>query len=426
MKNYKEKNVYEASIERLEYIFKEFDKVIVAFSGGKDSGVLLNITYNYAKEHNYLHKLQLFHIDHEAVYKMTRDYVLNTFDKLKDIDRAYFCLPLATQCGCKMDSDVWYPWLEVDKNKWVYDIPDRDYVYTEHNFNFDFNKNMPVYEFQMFYPTIFKNQKVITLTGIRATESFIRYMRAKTEIKKYKDKKFILEQVNGTYHGFPLYDWETKDVWVANAKFGFDYNKLYDLLYQARVGIEEMRVSSAFCYSGIHDIKMFKVIEPNTWGKLLSRINGVSFAGIYGKTTAMGWKSITKPKHLTWKEYCYFLLDTLPENTKNNYIEKLNTSIDFWKNKGGALSEKTVKQLNNYTNAINVGKISKISNKDVIKFEEYPDDIEEVSNFQEIPSYKRMCVCIMKNDLTCKYMGFASTKKEMEKRKKALEKYRGL
>ena len=53
-KKYLEKNVYEATQERLKYIFSEFDNIMVAFSGGKDSGVCLNLCYDYAKEHNML------------------------------------------------------------------------------------------------------------------------------------------------------------------------------------------------------------------------------------------------------------------------------------------------------------------------------------------------------------------------------------
>lgn len=430
MKKYLDKNVYEMAVDRIAYCFAEFDRVLLAFSGGKDSGVLLNLAYEYAKENGLLHKLTLTHIDHEAVYQMTREYVSRTFERFNDIERRWFCLPLATQCGCRIDADYWLPWLEADREKWVADMPQAEYVVNEHNSGFDsfFEVGMPVYEFQMQYPAWLQRttgERVITLTGIRAGESYTRYMRARTDLRKYKRKKYILEQANGTFHGFPIYDWETKDVWIANARFGWDYNRLYDLFYQAGVGIEQMRVASAFCYSGVHDIKLFKVIEPHTWGKLLSRVNGVSFAGIYGGTTAMGWKSITKPKHLTWKEYCSFLLGTLPENVRKIYEQKLETSIKFWKEKGGALSAETVAELSGYAGAENRGRISKISDKEVITFEEYPDELE-VSNFAEVPSYKRMCVCIMKNDLSCKYMGFAPTKQEAERRRAALEKYRGL
>ena len=49
-KNYLDINVYEATQKRLSYVFNEFDNVLVAFSGGKDSGVLLSMAYEYAKK----------------------------------------------------------------------------------------------------------------------------------------------------------------------------------------------------------------------------------------------------------------------------------------------------------------------------------------------------------------------------------------
>lgn len=38
-------NVYEAVQKRLKLVFDNFDYVYVSFSGGKDSGVLLNLTF---------------------------------------------------------------------------------------------------------------------------------------------------------------------------------------------------------------------------------------------------------------------------------------------------------------------------------------------------------------------------------------------
>ena len=43
------KNVYELIQERLEVIFKEFDNIYISFSGGKDSGVLLNLCLDYMR-----------------------------------------------------------------------------------------------------------------------------------------------------------------------------------------------------------------------------------------------------------------------------------------------------------------------------------------------------------------------------------------
>ena len=73
----------------------------------------------------------------------------------------------------------------------------------------------------------------------------------------------------------------------------------------------------------------------------------------------------------------------------------------------------------------NHGAISKTSTKDVVTFDDYLDDTT-VTKFKDVPSWKRMCVCIIKNDYSCKYMGFAKNKTEQEKRKRALAKYANL
>lgn len=427
-KKYLNKNVYDATQERLKYIFDEFDNVLVAFSGGKDSGVCLNLCYDYAKQNGYLDKLAMYHLDYEAQYQMTTDYVTETFEKFNDIERYWLCLPIKAQCCCNMDGAYWKPWELSKQNIWVRNMPNYDYVINEHNCKFEYNK--PDYEVQdnfcVWFKQLKKNTKTIVITGIRATESYTRYMRAKTDIRKYKRKKYILEQICGVYHGFPIYDWETQDIWVYNAKYQKQYNRLYDLYYQAGLSIEQMRVASPFNDCAGATLKYYKVIDPNNWGRMVGRVNGVCFTGLYGGTTAMGWKAITKPAHFTWKEYCYFLLDTLSPKLKQHYTEKLNTSIKFWKEKGGCLDDETIQELQKENVEFeNKGVINKQSAKSVIAFNDYLDDTK-ATKFKEIPTYKRMCICIIKNDYFCKYMGFAQTKQEIEKRKGALKKYANL
>lgn len=64
------KNVYELAQERLGIIFKEFDMICVSFSGGKDSGVLLNLCIDYIRRNHLKRKLCVFHIvyGHAVLY----------------------------------------------------------------------------------------------------------------------------------------------------------------------------------------------------------------------------------------------------------------------------------------------------------------------------------------------------------------------
>lgn len=45
------------------------------------------------------------------------------------------------------------------------------------------------------------------------------------------------------------------------------------------------------------------------------------------------------------EKFHIFLLDTLPENIRNSYIKKFSTSIEFWQNTGGGLSEIVIREL---------------------------------------------------------------------------------
>ena len=88
------KNVYELAQERLKVIFNEFDNIYVSFSGGKDSGVLLNMCIDYIRKNNLKVRLGVFHMDYEIQYKMTIDYVDRMLEANKDILDVYrVCIP---------------------------------------------------------------------------------------------------------------------------------------------------------------------------------------------------------------------------------------------------------------------------------------------------------------------------------------------
>ncbi len=422
-------NVYQATQKRLEFIFKEFDNVYVSFSGGKDSSVMLNMCIDYIRKNNLSRKIGVFHLNYEAEYSFTRNYVDKTLYENKDLLDVYnVCVPCKVETCTSMFQSYWRPWEENKKDIWVNDLPEN--AYTKQDFEF-YDERMWDYEFQekfsQWHHDKINAKKTCVLVGIRTQESLNRWRAIYSErnFNTYKGKDWTRKVSDNIYNAYPIYDWITDDVWVANYKFGWEYNELYDMFYKAGVPIEKMRVASPFLSTAKSSLKLFKAIEPHTWSKLVSRVNGVNFTGIYGGTTAMGWSSITKPDHFTWKQYMFFLLDTLPEKTKQGYLAKLATSIKFWKEKGGVLDDGIIQELKDRGVEFEVGSKSNYkTTKKPVKME-YQDDID-IKDFKLIPSYKRMCVCIMKNDHLCKYMGFSQTKEEMTRRKNVIKKYKNL
>lgn len=422
-------NVFDAAKDRIAKVFAEFDNVYVSFSGGKDSGVLLNLAIEHARSIG--RKIGVFHIDYEAQYQMTTDYVDDVFSSNLDVIEPYrICLPIAAQCATSAYADHWIPWDRDKIDLWVRSMPITCVNEANHEFDF-FTKGMWDYEFQERFATWYHVKKqakrTACLVGIRTEESLNRWraIHSDRNQNKFDGNEWTLEVSPDVYNAYPIFDWKVSDIWIANGKHGWSYNKLYDLFYKAGLKPAQMRVASPFNDCAIESLKLYKVIDPNNWGKMIGRTAGVNFAGLYGGTTAMGWRSIKLPPGHTWKTYMEFLLSTLPKDTANNYLKKLEISKQFWRTKGGCLSDQVIEKLKALGIEFKIGEPTNRKTDKLPVMMEYVDDID-IPEFKEIPSYKRMCVCIMKNDHLCKYMGFSLSKTETERRAIAEAKYKNV
>ena len=101
------------------------------------------------------------------------------------------------------------------------------------------------------------------------------------KFQMYHKYKWTSKVGNDIYNAYPIYDWKTTDVWTANGKFQWDYNVLYDLYYRAGVNLERQRVASPFINEAQESLQLYRVLDPNTWGKMVGRVNGVNFTGMY-------------------------------------------------------------------------------------------------------------------------------------------------
>lgn len=423
VRKYIECDVYRALQQRLKLIFEEFDNIYVSFSGGKDSGLLLNLVLDFQKKYYPYKKIGVFHQDFEAQYTVTTEYIERTFERIKhEVEPYWICLPVATRTALSNYEMYWYPWDDTKKDAWVREMPNYEYViHLEHNpistYHYRMHQEDLAKQFGRWYRLSHENKKTVCLLGMRADESLLRYNSFLNKKYGYKQECWISKHFKDVWCASPLYDWSVEDVWHANYLFQYDYNHLYDLYHMAGLKISQMRVASPFNDYSKDSLNLYRIIDPEIWGKLVGRVHGANFSCMYGKSR-MRYRNITLPQGHTWQSYTKFLLDTLPTRLRNNYVKKFNTSIRFWHETGGGLDENTIQELEEHgyhikRNGISNHTLNKKSR--IIFLDKIPDHTDDIKSTKDIPSWKRMCYCILKNDHICRFMGFSLTKQQQKR-----------
>ena len=187
-----------------------------------------------------------------------------------------------------------------------------------------------------------------------------------------------------------------------------------------------MRVASPFNDYAKDSLNLYRVIDPQIWVRLVGRVNGANFTAIYGRSKAMGYRNITLPEGHTWESYTRFLLATLPARLRENYVRKFKTSIQFWHNVGGGLGEEAIRELKEHGYKIRRNGVSNYTimrNSRVVFLGKIPDHTDDIKSTKDIPSWKRMCYCILKNDHVCRFMGFSLSREQQRNIDFLKEKY---
>ena len=414
-------NVYEATQQRLRLIFEEFDNIYVSFSGGKDSSLLLNLTLDFRRKYYPEKKIGVFHQDFEAQYTVTTEFIERTFERIKDeVEPYWVCLPMATRTALSSYQMYWYPWDDTKEEAWVRPMPQHEYVINLKNnpmttYRYRMHQEDLAKQFGRWYRISHGDKKTVCLLGMRADESLQRYSGFLNKKYGYKGECWVSNEFKNVWCASPLYDWTLSDVWHANFLFHYDYNRLYDLYYMAGLKVSQMRVASPFNDYSKDSLNLYRVIDPEIWTKLVGRVQGANFASIYGRSKAMGYRNVTLPAGHTWESYTRFLLDTLPLRLRNNYVQKFQTSITFWHRTGGGLDERVIRELieKGYNIRRNgVSSYTRSRKSRVVFIGKIPDHTDDIRSTKDIPSWKRMCYCILKNDHNCRFMGFGLTREQ--------------
>lgn len=383
VKRFREKNVLDATKERISLVFDGFEHIYCAFSGGKDSTVMTHLVMEEAIKRN--QKVGLMFIDFEAQYKDSIDNVTTVFDLYKDhIDPHWICVPMLLRNAVTNFEPRWLCWDESKRDLWVREKPPcakniEDYPFA-----------LPGMEFEEFTPLFgewYGNGKPTAgFVGIRADESLHRYCAIATWDKTglmFENKRWTTRKSTNCYNVYPIYDWKTEDIWRYHAHFpDKPYNKIYDKMHMAGVKLGQQRLCQPYGDDQRRGLWLFHILEPETWYKVVNRVNGANSGALYiqenGNIT--GYDKITKPPGHSWRSFCNLLLQTMPCKTREHYIYRFRKFIYGWKKRGYSI---------------------------------IPDEApEELESKCWAPSWRRMCKTILRNDYWCKGLGQAQPKSE--------------
>lgn len=301
MKILLQKNVFDAALERINYLFDEFPNIICQMSGGKDSTVCYNLTLKVARERNRL-PLNVLFIDQEAEWDCVIDYI-RTIMNNPDIKPYWLQMPIRI-FNVTSPTERWL-WCWKEGAQWLREKEEMSYK--ENNYGTDRFKEL----FAAFSRAHFHDQKTAFIGGVRVEESPQRAIGL-TTMANYKHITWgnKANSALGHYGFYPLYDWTYRDIWKAIHDNHWDYCKLYDYMYMYGTKIQAMRVSNVNHETAIRSLYMMQEIEPENWKRLTSRLQGIN-------TAAQGQNDLfSPPKKLPymfkdWREYRDYLLENL-------------------------------------------------------------------------------------------------------------------
>lgn len=342
-KHYHDLDVYAAAKDRIRLIFRHFQRVCVAFSGGKDSSVTLHLALEVARELG-RGPVDVLFIDLEGQYRATIAHVEEMFSR-DDVRPWWVCLPINLRNASSLEEPYWCAWEPGREADWIRPMPEHPAV-VRNPASFPFYRHRM--EFEEFVPAfnewLAQDMPTAFLVGIRADESLNRYLAVKRRARVKKcawtppgTQTSIAWSARDLAHGravtfFPIYDWKFEDLWRYTGERGNAYNRLYDHMNLAGVPFSQMRICQPYGDDQRKGLDLFHKLEPDTWFRVVKRVAGANYAARYCRQRFLGYRGGLglPPTFSTWQQYSQFLLQSMPDAMREIYARRIEVFIRWW------------------------------------------------------------------------------------------------
>lgn len=322
-----ETNVFDAALERIRWLFEEFDDdVAVSCSGGKDSTVTVELAAIVNAERGNP-PLRVIWLDQEGEFQGTVDYQRYLADR-PDIEMRWYQVPFILANSTSTSENLVEVWGE-NETMWMRD-KEPDSIHST---------DIPYDRFYDLLSEVNARTARAVLSGMRGEESPARRMTL-TAAPVYKwvtwgtlSRKTVKREQSYRFH--PIYDWSYRDIWKSIDEHGWRYNSVYEAQYRWGVPTNKMRVSSFHHETSLYALQWLQEAEPETWERAIQRMPGINTRGHLGDNQMPD----SLPYMFTsWLEYTHHLIDNLiapsdPDGAKTFYahldnLEKNSGHVD--------------------------------------------------------------------------------------------------
>lgn len=282
--------VFDEAIERMKRVFEDGHRVVVAFSGGKDSTVTLETTLIAAAEVGRL-PVDVIMRDEEIMLPGTFEYAARVADRANvNFHWIYACQPVINVFN-RENPYFWVfdPLLEPDE--WVRKPPTTAYRIPDLNIQRIVIKER--------FPPV-EGKDLFVAMGVRADESAIRKVSVASA-----GGHLTLPNKHGTRHCRPIYDFTDGDVWKAIGENKWDYNNAYDVMARTGLKRRDMRIAPPSQNPmQVPIIQMASQAWPSWFDKVCKRLPGFRSVANYGAKVLTPSRGNEETWEQTYKRAC--------------------------------------------------------------------------------------------------------------------------
>lgn len=310
---YLDKSVLEEARSRIIKILSKFDDYYVSFSGGKDSLVVLNLFDQIKNEFGIKGKTKVIFRDEEVIPDDVVQFV-NDIRLSGKYDLRWYCMQLESEKYILGKKETYIQW---DKNrKHIRPIPE---------FAITSDDVLSQYTADHFCTKESKG-KIAILTGIRASESIVRF----NSIKGKKNEPYIAD--SGYDHiklCKPIYDWQLNDIFKYFYDNQIEYNQIYD---KEMWNKDSLRVSTPLHAENAKNIHKLKTIYPTFYAQLYELFPEIEMQARYYKD--LDKYSMIERYPVGWNGIFAYINDTITEpHTRAIAMERVIQTMKTRENK---------------------------------------------------------------------------------------------